>query len=111
MKQLQFFVTAVWGILTPALALDGAQQALIRIRNGAEAEGQAALMEYGVFLAGIACACVLAFLLFDFFFSVFALPKDGRRFLQFVLNLLLYIVLVPAGCLLGSVVVPAVGLW
>lgn len=110
LKQLQLFVTAVWGILTPALALDGAQQVLLRMGSGAEAQGQSALMEYGLYLAGIACACVLAFLLFNFLFSVFALPKDGRRFIRFVVNLLLYIALVPAGWFLVSVVVPAIGL-
>lgn len=110
MKQLQLFVTAVWGILTPSLALDGAQQLLVRMGSGAEAQGQSALMEYALYFAGIACACVLAFLLFNFLFSVFALPKDGKRFLRFVLNLLLYIVLVPAGWFLVAVAVPAIGL-
>ena len=37
LKQLQLFVTAVWGILTPSLALDGAQQLLVRMGSGAEA--------------------------------------------------------------------------
>ena len=97
LKQLQFFITVVWGFLTPSFALDGAQQILVAVNGGAEAQGNSTQTEYVFWFFLVAGGCVLAFLLFDALFSAWALPKDGRRFLHFLLNLVLYVLLVPAG--------------
>ena len=97
LKQLQFFITAVWGFLTPSFALDGAQQILIVAKGGVDVQGNSTPTEYVFWFFLAAGGCVLAFLLFDALFSAWALPKDGRRFLHFLLNLVLYVLLVPAG--------------
>ena len=110
MKQLQLFITAVWGFLTPSFALDGAQQILLSVNGGAEAQGNSAQTEYVFWFFLAAGGCVLAFLLFDALFSAWALPKDGRRFLHFLLNLALYVLLVPAGWLVLGLLVPVLGL-
>jgi hypothetical protein len=110
LKQLQFFITAVWGFLTPSFALDGAQQILLSVNGGAEAQGNSAQTEYVFWFFLAAGGCVLAFLLFDALFSAWALPKDGRRFLHFLLNLAFYVLLVPAGWLVLGLLVPVLGL-
>ena len=110
MKQLQFFITAVWGFLTPSFALDGAKQFLIAAKGGAEAQGNSTPTEYVLWFLLAVGGCVLAFLLFDALFSAWALPKDGRRFLHFLLNLAFYVLLVPAGWLVLGLLVPVLGL-
>ena len=97
LKQLQYFITAVWGFLTPSFALDGAQQILAAARGSAEAQGNPTPTEYVFWFLLAVGGCVLAFLLFDALYSAWALPKDGRRFLHFLLNLVLYAILVLAG--------------
>ena len=97
MKQIQYFITAVWGFLTPSLAFDGAQQLLKVMNAGAAAQENPPPAEYVLLLVLAAGGCVFAFLLFDALFSRFALPQDGRRFLHFLLNFVLYVILVPAG--------------
>ena len=110
MKQLQFFITAVWGFLTPSFALDGAQQFLVSAKSGAGAQGSSTPTEYVFWFLLAGGGCVLAFLLFDALFSRFALPKDGRRFLHFLLNFVLYSVLVPAGWFAVVFLVSVMGL-
>ena len=110
MKQIQYFITAVWGFLTPSLAFDGAQQLRDVMIAGMEAQRQPTPTEYIVLFVLAAGGCVLAFLLFDVLFSAWVLPKDGRRFRRFLLNLLLYIVLVPVGWLAVTRLVSALGL-
>ena len=110
MKQLQYFITAVWGILTPAFAFDGAQQLVTVMKNGAEAQGNPTPTEYVLLLVLAAGGCVFAFLLFDALFSAFALPKDGRRFGHFALNLVLYVLLVPVGWFAVTRLVSVLGL-
>lgn len=97
MKQLQFFITAVWGFLTPSFALDGAQRFLVSAKSGAGAQGSSTPTEYVFWFLLAGGGCVLAFLLFNALFSRFALPKDGRRFLHFLLNFVFYTLLVPVG--------------
>ncbi len=97
MKQLQYFITAVWGFLTPSFALDGAKQFLVAAKSGAEAQGNSTPTEYVLWFLLAVGGCVLAFLLFNALFSRFALPKDGRRFLHFLLNFVFYALLVPVG--------------
>jgi hypothetical protein len=109
-KQLQYFITAVWGILTPAFAFDGAQQLVAVMKNGANAQGNPTPTEYVLLLVLSAGGCVLAFLLFNALFSAFALPKDKKRFLYFILNVLLYLLAVPLGWLAMTMLVPALGL-
>lgn len=99
MKKLQYFITVLWGFLTPVLALDGAQQVLKSIKENAETQGHSTPVEYVFLFLLIAGACMLGFLAFNALFSAFALPKDGKRFRHFVLNLLFYILLVPTGWL------------
>ena len=96
MKQLQYFITAVWGFLTPSLAFDGARQLVSAL---GEAQGNPAPMEYVLLLVLAAGGCVLAFLVFDALFSACALPKRGGRFRGFLMNLLLYAAFVPVGWL------------
>ena len=110
LKQLQFFITAVWGFLTPSFALDGAKQFLIAAKGGAEAQGNSTPTEYVLWFLLAVGGCVLVFLLFDALFSRFALPKDGRRFLHFLLNFVLYAVLVPAGWFAVVFLVSVMGL-
>ena len=110
MKQLQLFITAVWGVLTPSFALDGAQQFLVSANSGAGAQGSSTPTEYVFWFLLAGGGCVLAFLLFDALFSRFALPKDGRRFLHFLLNFVLYAVLVPAGWFAVVFLVSVMGL-
>lgn len=110
LKQLQYFITAVWGFLTPSFALDGAQQFLVAAKGGAEAQGNSTPTEYIFWFLLAVGGCVLAFLLFDALFSRFALPKDGRRFLHFLLNFVLYAILVPAGWFAVVFLVSVLGL-
>ena len=110
MKKLQYFISIVWGFLTPVLALDGAQQALDAMTKDVERRGHSTPVEYILLFLAIAGVCVLGFLLFDALFSAYALPKDGKRFRHFVLNLLVYIVLVPVGWLMVVFVVSVLGL-
>ena len=110
MKKLQYFITIVWGFLTPVLALDGAQQALTAMTKGAEKQGHSTPVEYFLLFAAIAGVCVLGFLLFNALFSAFALPKDGKRFRHFLLNLLFYIILIPTGWLAVVFLVSVLGL-
>lgn len=110
LKQLQFFITVVWGFLTPSFALDGAQQILLSVNGGAEAQGNSAQTEYVFWFFLAAGGCVLAFLLFDALFSAWALPKEDRRFLHFLMNFVLYVLLVPVGWLALDLVVRVLGL-
>lgn len=110
MKQLQFFITAVWGFLTPSFALDGAKQFLVAAKGGAETQGNSTPTEYVLWFLLAVGGCVLAFLLFDALYSRFVLPKDGRRFLHFLLNFVLYAVLVPAGWFAVVFLVSVMGL-
>ena len=110
LKQLQLFITAVLGFLTPSFALDGAQQILVSMNGGAEAQGNSAQTEYVFWFFLAAGGCVLVFLLFDALFSAWALPKDGRRFLHFLLNLVFYVLLVPVGWIVLGLLVPVLGL-
>ena len=110
MKKLQYFITVIWGFLTPVLALDGAQQVLTSIKENAEAQGHSTPVEYVLLFFLIAGVCVLGFLAFDAFFSAFALPRDGKRFRHFLLNLLLYMILVPVGWFAVIFVVSVLGL-
>ena len=110
LKQLQFFITVVWGFLTPSFALDGAQQILLSVNGGAEAQGNSAQTEYVFWFFLAAGGCVLAFLLFNALFSAWALPKEGRRFLHFLMNFVLYVLLVPVGWLALDLVVRVLGL-
>ncbi len=97
MKRLQYFITVVWGFLTPALALDGAQQILLRLRGGGELANHAARAEFFACCLLAAGVCILAFLLFDFLFSKYGLPQDGKRLRHFVLNVFIYGLFVPVG--------------
>ncbi len=110
MKKLQYFITIVWGFLTPVLALDGAQQTLAALTAGKEGQGHSTPVEYVLLFVAVAGVCVIGFLLFDALFSAFALPKDGKRLRHFFLNLLLYIILVPTGWLAVIFVVSVLGL-
>ncbi len=49
-------------------------------------------------------------LLFDAVFSAFLLPKNGKRFVYFILNVLLYVLALPLGWLAVTMFVPALGL-
>ena len=100
----------IWGFLTPVLALDGAQQALAALTAGKEGQGHSTPVEYVLLFLLIAGVCVLGFLAFDALFSAFALPKDGKRLRHFLLNLLLYIILVPTGWFAVILVVSVLGL-
>ncbi len=97
LKKLQYFITIIWGFLTPVLALDGAQQVLKLMKENAETQGHSTPVEYVLLFLLTAFVCVIGFLAFDALFSAFALPKDGKRLRHFLLNLLLYIILVPTG--------------
>lgn len=108
LKQLQYFITAVWGFLTPSLAFDGAQQLVAALKQG-EAQGDPTPMEYMLLLVLAAGGCVLAFLFFDALFSAYALPKTSGRFRGFLMNLLLYVALVPVGWLAVTHFVSALG--
>ena len=110
LKQIQYFITAVWGFLTPSLAFDGAQQLLNVMKAGAAAQENPTPAEYVLLLVLSAGGCVFAFLLFDALFSAFALPKDGRRFGHFALNLVLYVLLVPVGWFAVTRLVSVLGL-
>ena len=110
MKQIQYFITAVLGFLTPSLAFDGAQQLVVMMGKGAEAQSNPTPTEYVLWFLLAVGGCVLVFLLFDALFSRFALPKDGRRFLHFLLNFVLYAVLVPAGWFAVVFLVSVLGL-
>lgn len=110
MKQLQYMITAVWGFLTPSLALDGAKQILLATKGGAEAQGNATSTEYVGWLLLVAAGCVLIFLLFDALFSRFALPKESKRLLHFLLNFVLYALLVPVGWFALGFLVSVLGL-
>lgn len=109
MKKLQYFITAVWGFLTPSLAFDGARQALAMAKGGEEARAQATPAEHVLFLLLAAFACVLAFLLYDALFSAFALPRHGKRFRHFILNVILFVLLVPLGWLAVTLLSPGIG--
>ena len=110
MKQIQYFITAVWGFLTPSLAFDGAWQIVAVMQDGAGAQGNPTPTEYVLFFVLAAGGCVLAFLLFDALFSACALPKESGRFRGFLLNVLLYIVLVPVGWFAVTRLVSVLGL-
>ena len=110
LKKLQYFITIVWGFLTPVLALDGAQQALDALTKDVERRGHSTPVEYILLFLAIAGVCVLGFLLFNGLFSAFALPKDGKRLRHFVLNLVLYLVLIPLGWFAVWFVVSVLGL-
>lgn len=110
MKQLQYFITAVWGFLTPSFALDGAKQFLVAAKGGVQTHDNSTPTEYFFWFFLAVGGCVLAFLLFDALFSRFALPKDGRRFLHFLLNFVLYAILVPAGWFAVVFLVSVLGL-
>lgn len=110
MKKLQYFITVVWGFLTPVLALDGAQQTLAAMTAGKEGQGHSTPVEYILLFLLVAGACVLGFLVFNALFSAFVLPKDGKRLRHFILNLLLYIILVPTGWFAVILVVSVLGL-
>ena len=110
MKKLQYFITVVWGFLTPVFALDGAQQTLAAMTAGKEGQGHSTPVEYILLFLLVAGVCVLGFLVFDALFSAFALPKDGKRLRHFILNLLLYIILVPTGWFAVILVVSVLGL-
>lgn len=110
MKKLQYFITVVWGFLTPVLALDGAQQTLAAMTAGKEGQGHSTPVEYILLFLVVAGVCVLGFLVFDALFSAFVLPKDGKRLRHFILNLLLYIILVPTGWFAVILVVSVLGL-
>ncbi|MBO4852838.1 MAG: hypothetical protein J5477_04325, partial [Schwartzia sp.] len=69
MKKLQYFITIIWGFLTPVLALDGAQQALAALTAGKEGQGHSTPVEYVLLFLLIAGVCVLGFLAFDALFS------------------------------------------
>ena len=110
MKKLLYFITVVWGFLTPVLALDGAQQTLAVMTAGKEGQGHSTPVEYILLFLLVAGVCVLGFLVFDALFSAFVLPKDGKRLRHFILNLLLYIILVPTGWFAVILVVSVLGL-
>ncbi len=110
MKQLQYFITAVWGFLTPSFALDGAQQVLAATQGGAGAQADSTPTQYVFLFLLTIGGIVLAFFLFDAIFSAWALPRDGRRFLHFVLNFVLYAALVPVGWFAVVFVVSVLGL-
>lgn len=110
LKQLQYFITAVLGFLTPSFALDGAQQILAVTKGGAEAQGHSTPTEYVGWFFVAAGGCVLAFLLFDALFSRFALAKEDRRFVHFLLNFVLYAALVPVGWFALGLLVSVLGL-
>lgn len=110
MKKLQYFITVVWGFLTPVLALDGAQQTLAAMTAGKEGHGHSTPVEYILLFLVVAGVCVLGFLVFDALFSAFVLPKDGKRLRHFILNLLLYIILVPTGWFAVILIVSVLGL-
>ena len=97
MKKLQYLLTTVWGLLTPAFAFDGAQSLLNYFGKGKDAAGASTPAEYFMFFLLVAACSVLAYILFDFFFSASLLPKDGKRFRHFLINLILYAVLIPVG--------------
>lgn len=110
LKQLQYFITAVLGFLTPSFALDGAQQILAVTKGGAEAQGHSTPTEYVGWFFVAAGGCVLAFLLFDALFSRFALSKEDRRLVHFLLNFVLYAALVPVGWFALGLLVSVLGL-
>lgn len=110
MKQIQYFITAVLGFLTPSLAFDGAQQLVVMMGKGAEAQSNPTPTEYVLLFVLAAGGCVAAFLLFDAVFSAFLLPKNGKRFVYFILNVLLYVLALPLGWLAVTMFVPALGL-
>ena len=110
LKQLQYFLTAVLGFLTPSFALDGAQQILVAMKGGAEAQGNSTPTEYVVWFFVAAGGCVLAFLIFDALFSRFALSKEDKRFVHFLLNFVLYVLLVPVGWFALGWIVSVLGL-
>ncbi|MBO4853337.1 MAG: hypothetical protein J5477_06875, partial [Schwartzia sp.] len=87
-----------------------AQQALAALTAGKEGQGHSTPVEYVLLFLLIAGVCVLGFLAFDALFSAFALPKDGKRLRHFLLNLLLYIILVPTGWFAVILVVSVLGL-
>ena len=69
MKQIQYFITAVLGFLTPSLAFDGVQQLVVLMGKGAETQVNPTPTEYVLLFVLAAGGCVLAFLLFNAIFS------------------------------------------
>ena len=78
--------------------------------KGAEAQSNPTPTEYVLLFVLAAGVCVAAFLLFDAVFSAFLLPKNGKRFVYFILNVLLYVLALPLGWLAVTMFVPALGL-
>lgn len=96
-----YYISLVWGLITPALAGVGAEYAMAALRPDASPPGRATPMEFLLLFAGAAFLCALLFLVFNIVFARFILPEGSPRTRHFLLNLLIYLLMCLGGWALG----------